>query len=209
MLGMMTTIHPCPMTANIAAISFLSGDSRNKKKQFFTITYFALGYMFALAGIASLINFSLISIPRLSTFLQSVLSAFVGPMLILAGMAVSGMINLNRPFMGVRIDKEHWKKKPAIYIITMGALLALTFCPATAFIYFGIMIPLSINSDQIILFPILFAIGALLPIAAISIMINHGFLILLKEKWAKKLPSTAGGILILTGIYITVAQLYF
>lgn len=209
MLGIMTTMHPCPLTANIAAISLLSGTSRTKKRLISVLVFFSLGYVFALIGIAVLINFSLISIPRLSIYLQSVFSAFLGPMLIFAGMVLSGMIKLGRPYAGMLPKKEFWTNKPAIYIFLMGALLALTFCPATAFIYFGIMIPLSVDNNQIIVFPLLFATGALLPVVALSILINRGFIVILKERLAQKIPWIAGWTLILSGIYITLDQLYF
>ena len=91
----------------------------------------------------------------------------------------------------------------------MGALLALAFCPATAFIFFGIMIPLSVNNGQIILFPVLYAVGALIPLIIISVLINYGFISVFKERWLKKIPRVAGWILILSGIYITLRQLYF
>ena len=202
-------MHPCPLAANISAISLLSGTPGSKKIQVTLIIFYSLGYMIVLLGIAVLINFGLISIPRLSIYLQSILSSFLGPMLIFVGMVLTEMIKLSLPYKVLYPDKNHWKSNPHIYFFLIGILLALSFCPATAFIYFGLMIPLSVNHSQIVLFPLLYAVGALLPIIATSILISRGLLSNLKEKWAKKIPSISGWILIIIGIYITLKQLYF
>lgn len=209
LLGVMTTMHPCPLAANVAALSFLSGTSGSIRRLISIVIFFSLGYVFSLMGIAVIINLGLISIPRLSVYLQSIFSAFLGPMLILVGMVLAEMIKVGRAFKGFLINKESWANKPVIYVFLMGALLAIAFCPATAFIYFGIMIPLSVDSTQIILFPLLYASGALLPIVTISFLLKHGSIVILKEKWVKKIPLIAGWILILSGIYITLEQLYF
>ncbi len=208
MLGIMTTLHPCPMAANIAAISFLSGTTRYKSKKISVLISFGFGYAIALLGLALLISFSLVSIPRLSIILQGVYSLFLGPMLIFIGMVLSEMIHVGHWFKGWMPRRELLQDKTAIYTFFVGTLLALTFCPATAFIFFGILIPLSVNNNQIFLFPVWFALGALIPIASISLLINYGADTVLNTKWVKKIPIVAGWMLIISGIYITLDQLY-
>ena len=208
MLGIMTTIHPCPMTSNIAAISLMSGWSTNKYSRVSLIISFILGYIFSLVGMAVLLNFSVLSAPKLSVFLQSILSAFLGPLLIVIGMILSNLINLNQFYSGDRINRIDWKNKSGLYAFPFGIILALTFCPATASIYFGILIPLSIKNNQVILFPLLYALGASFPIVAVSLLINRGFVRRLKERWIRKIPIITGWVLILIGIYISITQLY-
>ena len=207
-LGIMATMHPCPMTSNIAAISLISGWSGSKNRRLSIIIYFILGYMFSMMGMASLLNFSVLSAPKLSLFLQNILSAFLGPLLIIIGMVLSNMINLNRFYSGYMVNRIDWKNKSGLYAFPFGSILALTFCPATASIYFGILIPLSVKSNQVILYPLLYATGAALPIVAVSIFINRGLVRILQVRWTKKIPSVAGWLLIIIGIYITIEQLY-
>ena len=196
-LGIMSTMHPCPMTSNIAAISLISGWSGSKNRRLSIIIYFILGYMCSLLGIAILLNFSVLSSPKLSVILQSVLSAFLGPLLIIIGMVLSNLINLNRFYSTYIFNRIEWKNKSGLYAFPFGAILALTFCPATASIYFGILIPLSIKSNQITLFPILYAFGTALPIVAVSILINRGLVSRLQERWTRRIPIIAGCILII------------
>lgn len=207
-LGIVTTLHPCPMTTNSAAISWISGVSAKKKKQVISTIAFGIGYVFALVGVALVLNYSMITIPKLSIFLQNIISAFLGPVLVLAGMLLSGLIDLTRFYKGVVPGKRYWKNRSIFYSFLLGAILALTFCPATAALYFGVMIPLSIKNNQIILFPLIYAAGAFLPIAVTSIFIHLGFVITLKEKWISRMPIIAGWVLIILGVFITFEQLY-
>jgi cytochrome c-type biogenesis protein len=208
-LGIMTTLHPCPLTTNIAAISYISGVSQHRSRQVFALVMFSLGYMFALIGIAMVLNFSMVAIPTLSLFLQRVISAFLGPLLILAGMVLSELIKLKKYYKGFSLGRKKRHGSSVLYSFLIGLMLALAFCPATASLYFGVMIPMSIKSNQIILFPLLYAAGAVLPIVMTSIFINRGLTNMLKDRWIRKVPILAGWILIILGIYITLEQLYF
>ncbi len=209
MLGLMTTLHPCPLTTNLAAVSLITGRSIEKKRQRIAILGFILGYACSFVGIALILSLSLIAIPKLSMLLQQIISAFLGPLLVLVGMVLSGLINLNRYFSGVNLNKKYWLTNgSAISSLLLGALLALSFCPATASIFFGIMIPVSLKSEQIILFPFLYGLGAILPIITISVVISYGMERIFHGNWANRLPKVAGWILIFLGIYITLEQLY-
>lgn len=87
-------------------------------------------------------------------------------------------------------------------------LLALAFCPATASLYFGILIPLSLKFDQVYLFPFLYGFGGLLPIVIVGFMVKRGGEKFLQGKWAKTITLISGYLLIIIGIYIAVQQLY-
>jgi cytochrome c biogenesis protein CcdA len=95
---------------------------------------------------------------------------FLGPVLILVGMILADLLHLNRFYSGkifLWLKKKQWS---GIYALPMGAILALSFCPATAAIFFGILIPITIQHDQILLFPLIFSLGATLPLIGIVVM---------------------------------------
>ena len=50
----------------------------------------------------------------------------------------------------------------------LGVALAFAFCPESAVFYFGMLFPLSILHGQIILFPLLYAVAAALPVVLIG-----------------------------------------
>lgn len=67
------------------------------------------------------------------------------------------------------IIKKH--KKNNIFLI--GFILALIFCPESAVIYFGVMIPMAVLSRMGILVASVFSIAAILPLIIISMMSRH------------------------------------
>jgi len=209
-LGLTTTLHPCPLTTNIAAISVITGTSAQRKKYTWTTTGFTFGYLLSFVVLAILISHSLVAIPPASLFLQRVVSSFLGPLLILVGMVLTKMINLNKFYKSISLDPNYWLTSGSfLSSMVLGGILALTFCPATASIFFGVMIPLSVKHEQTILFPLLFAIGALVPVIGVSILLRRGLAAVFKKRWARLLPAVAGWILIVIGIYISLDQLYF
>jgi cytochrome c biogenesis protein CcdA len=52
--------------------------------------------------------------------------------------------------------------------IVLGMLFALAFCPESGIVYFGMLIPLSVESSYGYLLPVAFAIGTGLPVVLMS-----------------------------------------
>ena len=207
-LGIMTTLHPCPFASNLAAISLIAGWPVDQGKKIRNYIGFTSGYVLALLALAFVLNLSIVSVPVISLFLQKTISGLLGPLLILAGMVITGLIKFRvagSKFLLNNIDSGH---RSALYLVLIGSMLALTFCPATASVFFGILIPLSIKHEQIFLFPVLYALGTALPIIVISMAINRGLLVIPKGNWISQVSRIAGWMLIILGIYITVDQIY-
>ena len=125
-----------------------------------------------------------------------------------AGMFLADLIRINR----FRKDKVlKWvtnRKWNGIYVFPVGILIALSFCPATAAIFFGVLIPLSIKYDQTLLFPVIYAVGASIPLIIISLSIIHGVKLSGNSLWQGKLIAISGWILIIVGIYLTIEHIY-
>ena len=207
MLGLMSTLHPCPLATNMAAVSTILSSPGKQRSLVVVVASFALGYLISMMSLAVVINISLSSITRVSLFLQGVTSLFLGPILILAGMLTSGLIRFDRQLL-FQVKKRNFSGNSILYTILLGMLLALAFCPATASLYFGILIPLSIEFDQVYLFPLLYVLGAVVPIAATGYLIKTGSERIIKGRWTKHITQVAGYLLIFVGIYISIQQLY-
>lgn len=207
-LGIMTTVHPCPLTTNIAAVSMLTGWSRKSPKAMWVFISFIAGYLVSFLGLSIIIATGVLTIPVLNDFLHTVFFIFLGPLLILVGMLIADLLNLNRYYTGAIlrwIEKRHWS---GIYALPMGVLIGLSFCPATAAIFFGILIPMAIRLHQTLLFPVLYAAGAAIPLVAISILLYRGSRWLPGKKWQKRIPRIMGWIMIVIGVYLTIEQIY-
>ena len=207
-LGILTTLHPCPMTTNIAAISMLSGYSSKFKRSYHPLILFIIGNVGTYILISAIIGTGLFIRSSISYFLQNSIGFFLGPLLILAGMILTNMLKLNRLYKGPVLSK--WQSKPAnsMYALLMGSFLALSFCPATAALFFGLLIPLTLQHGQTILFPVLYGLGTAVPLIIIVMLIVYGNRKLINEKWQKKLPQVTGWILIIIGIVISLQRLF-
>ena len=94
--GIMTTFHPCPLTTNIASVSMLIGWSAMGRKRGLTLLLFILGYLFTYLIVAMLLSSGALSVPSISFLLQITVNSFIGPALILVGMLLADLMNLNR-----------------------------------------------------------------------------------------------------------------
>lgn len=205
LLGVMTSVHPCPLAANVAAVSMLSGWARKSRVFAFVASSFIGGYLSAYLFISFLLSAGALSIPSLSYHLQKTIAVLLGPALILAGMVLAGLIRLDR-FYQVRVLQRG--KRPGFQAFSMGVLIASSFCPATAAIFFGVLIPLAIRWEQTVLFPLAYALGVALPLIVVSILINRGSVIGLGENWQQRVPVIAGWLMIVAGIYVTIERIY-
>jgi cytochrome c biogenesis protein CcdA len=146
----------------------------------------------------------------LSLFLQGTFSNFLGPVLIVTGMILSRLLDLNRYYKNISLTDKLWLINGAFLpSMLLGSILALSFCPSTASIFFGIMLPLAVKNRSTVVFPLMYAAGVLLPLIVLSILIRKGLSGILPEFWIKKLPQIMGWIIIGIGVYITLKELYF
>jgi hypothetical protein len=208
LLGVLTTVHPCPLTTNVAAISLLSGWSAKYKKLTNPFLLYVTGYIGAYIILSVLLSAGIFIRSDVSLFLQSKIRLFLGPVLILVGMIFTDMIKISNIYRGRILSKISSREWGGTYALPMGALLALSFCPATAAIFFGLLIPLSIQHDQAILFPVLYGLGASIPLIGIVVVVLKGSDRLLSQRWQKRIPVIAGWILILVGIVVSLQQLF-
>lgn len=208
LLGIMTSIHPCPLAANIAAISMLSGWSKKSKGFAIVVLLFIGGYLSAYLSISFLLSVGALSIPSLSYHLQKIIAIFLGPALILTGMVLAGLIGLDRYYKARMLRWGQAPQRTGLQAFSMGLLIALSFCPATAAMFFGLLIPLAIQWEQTTLFTLAYALGVALPLVAVSILINRGSAMSLSKDWQQKIPVFAGWIMILVGVYLTIERIY-
>jgi cytochrome c biogenesis protein CcdA len=206
--GIMTTVHPCPLTTNIASVSMLIGWSAHRKTTGLTLFYFVCGYLFSYLIIAMLLSSGALSIPQISYVLQVVVNYFIGPLLVLIGMLLADLMNLNRLYKGKILSNIRTRNWSGLLAFPFGVMIALSFCPATAAIFFGILVPLSVDHDKTFLFPLLYAMGASIPLSAIAALMNRGVSLRKNTLIVKYLPKISGWILIIVGIILSVQRIY-
>jgi len=176
LLGLITAISPCPMATNIAAVGYVSRRVAERKYALLTGALYTLGRMFSYSILGILIIVAGLEIPGLASFLQDFGEQILGPLLIVVGVV---MLNINKiSFIsgGGKLSSIGGKVADWGMVggFLLGALFALAFCPYSAVIFFGVLIPLALKSAGGVALPAVFAIGTGLPVLVFGTLISAG-----------------------------------
>jgi len=171
-LGIMTSISPCPLATNITAIGFISKDIENRKKIFFNGLWYTLGRAISYTVLA-LILYLGASKFNIAHFFQSNGEKFLGPLLIIIGLFMLNVFQINFSGFGNLTEKFEKKKTKNNWWSTLllGMVFALAFCPYSGALYFGMLIPLSISSTSGLILPFIFAIATGLPVIIVAYLL--------------------------------------
>jgi cytochrome c biogenesis protein CcdA len=147
-------------------------------------------------------------------FLHRYLTQALGPLLILAGMFLLDLLGsrFSLHLAGQGIQRRA-SAGGALWGAPLGLLLALSFCPSSAGLFFGVLIPLATGEHSPLLLPLAFAAGAALPVVAFAFLIafsgrcvGSAFRRLAQvERWARL---AAGLALILAGVYFCLTAIF-
>jgi cytochrome c-type biogenesis protein len=174
-LGILTSISPCPLTTNIAAVSFVGKRVDSPAKVFLSGLLYTLGRAFAYTVIGALVVVGGLSIPGVSFFLQKHIHKLLGPLLVVSGILLLGIIPLKFgvSFNAAGIQKRA-EKIELFGAVLLGILFALAFCPVSAAIFFGSLMPLAIRHESRIILPAIYGIGTGLPVLVFAGLIALG-----------------------------------
>lgn len=197
-LGILTSISPCPLATNIAAVSFISRNLGSSKKILSNGLLYAAGRMLAYIAIAVLAVASLLSLPEVSFFLETNMHKIIGPLLIVVGIILLDVlpISFSTPLVSSSVQEKagKWGMWGSGML---GIVFALTFCPLSAALFFGSLIPLAVDGKSALMMPSVYGLGTALPVVAFAFVmvfsiksIGKVFDRLTKiEKWARKLTA--------------------
>ena len=208
-LGILTSISPCPLASNIAALSYLSKNVQSRGAILASGASYALGRVVAYVGVSAIIVTGLLTVFSLAQFLQTWTNRIIGPVLILLGFVLLEWIRIPMPSMGSSERLERLAKGGSPGAAALGFIFALSFCPISAALFFGSLIPLSVEQGSKFLIPSLFGIGTAAPVAVFAVMIAFGARsigktyerITLFANWAKRVT---GVVFLLAGLYYIV-----
>jgi len=163
-LGLMTAISPCPLATNITAIGYISKDIQSQRRVFYNGLIYTLGRGISYTAIG-LIFFFGASQFKFSGFLQIWGEKIIGPLLIIIGLFMLGVINLKIPGIGSLTEKMENNSKSGFWgVLLLGIVFALAFCPYSGVLYFGMLIPMTISSASGLYLPVIFALATGIPV---------------------------------------------
>jgi cytochrome c biogenesis protein CcdA len=213
-LGILTSISPCPLATNIAAISFVGRRLASPRLVLAGGILYTLGRTIAYVLLGMVLVTSLLKAPILSQLLQKYLNQIVGPLLILIGMFLLNLLYL--PGTGsaflARIQ-ERMGNRGLAGAGALGFLFALSFCPISAALFFGSLIPLAVAHESGMMLPAIYGIGTGLPVLGMALVMALGAKSIASafnrltafEKWARTIT---GVVFILVGLYLTMVYVF-
>jgi cytochrome c-type biogenesis protein len=206
-LGILTSISPCPLATNIAAISYLGKQAQNTKSVFAHGLLYTIGRTVTYLVLAVIAVTSILSLPDVSFFLQRYMGKLMGPILIVVGLVLLEVVRV--PSFGFTIGEKFQARVQQRGVWGAGALgmlFALSFCPTSAGLFFGSLIPLAIDSKSVLILPSVYGLGTALPVFAFAVLIALGAKSVASvfhrlsalEVWARRITGT---VFIVIGIY--------
>ncbi|MBA4313176.1 MAG: cytochrome C biogenesis protein [Chlorobiaceae bacterium] len=213
-LGIMTSISPCPLATNIVAISYIGRQVGNTRSVLLSGIMYSFGRMLTYLIIAIVVVSSIQAIPEISNTLQKYMNKLLGPILIIVGMFLLELLSFSLP--GIRTDGNIQKRIAGSGVMgagLLGMLFALSFCPTSAALFFGSLIPLSLKHESNILLPSIYGAGTALPVFVFSFLIAFSAQMVGKvfnkltqiELWVRRIT---GGLFIIVGIYFCLIYIF-
>lgn len=213
-LGILTAVSPCPLATNIAALSFIARRAGSKEHVLTSGLLYALGrtliYVVLGAGIAA----GLLANAEVSRLLQKHMNEILGPVLILLGMVLLNWLGADVSFILKTDGIQRKAEKGSVFLaLPIGALFALTFCPVSAGLFFGGLVPLAVREGSIVMFPLIYGLGTALPVILFAFLLAFSVKSVGKvfnslthiEIWIRRIT---GAVFIAVGIYYSLVHIY-
>jgi len=214
-LGILTSISPCPLATNIAAVSYVGRSVGRPRAVLLAGGLYAAGRTLAYLVLGAGAVWSLMSVVSVSGFLQGTFHRLLGPLLVAVGLLLLGAVKLRLPGVGVsdglrgRVDR--WGVWGAGLL---GIVFALSFCPVSAGLFFATLVPLAVDRGSPLLLPAVYGVGTALPVVAFALVLAGGAgwvgraldRVQSFETWARRIT---GVVFIAAGIYETLRSTFY
>ncbi|MDY0111139.1 MAG: aromatic aminobenezylarsenical efflux permease ArsG family transporter [Candidatus Krumholzibacteria bacterium] len=210
-LGILTSISPCPLATNVAAMGFIGRRTDSARGALWIGVLYTLGRALAYAGLGMLLVNGLLAIPTVSQWLQANMNRLLGPVLI-----VTALFLLEWIVVGGRSGRlAGWAQRRAAAMgrgaaFFLGVMFALAFCPASAALFFGSLISLSLEANSGFWLPLIYGLGTGLPVLIFGVVLAFaaGHIgrvfdrVTVIERWMRRLT---GVLFLVIGVYFLLA----
>lgn len=177
LLGLVTAISPCTLAANISGAAFVLKTMKTPEYALFVgillstgriITFFVVGAVMIAVGH---------TIGHIALFSQTAGTVLLGIVLLAAGVLFLEVVPLSVD-IGGGVVARMMEKAHALGLagaLLVGVLFGLAFCPYSAALFFGMVVPLALASEPGgYILPVLFGLGVNVPVLAFTGMVFAG-----------------------------------
>lgn len=234
-LGVLTSISPCPLATNIAAISYIGRKVENSRLVIHAGLLYTLGRCILYLALAALLTTTALSIPAVSIFLQKYMHLVLGPIFLLLGIFLVGLIRVTSG--GTMMSDRMQKRVDAMGVwgaLLLGILFAVSFCPTSAAWFFGLLALImgseagaitsvlanvgirlpetSVPAGTVVL-PLIYGVGTALPVLVVAFLLAYSaqavgktYNVLSKVEWYARMIT--GWIFVLVGAYFSLKHVF-
>lgn len=210
-LGILTSISPCPLATNIAAVSFIGKNVTHRAAALLSALAYTLGRTTTYCVLGFILVAGSDATPRVAMFLQQKMKLLLGPFLILVGIVLLDIIKfaVSGPALSHGTQKKLARGGvPGSFVL--GVVFALSFCPVSAALFFGSTFGIALAHNSRLLIPGLYGIGTAAPVAGFALVAAFGAQAVASlfrkvsqvEIWARKI---SGIVFILAGVYLVLS----
>ena len=169
LLGLMTSLSPCPFASNLAAIAFVAKKSATKRDSILSAFAYASGRSIMYLFLAILVGFVGLTLASLLVPLQMYSELLLSIILGFSGLVILGKIKID---LNIITPARLPHSRGVVPAFILGAGLALVFCPVSAALFIGGIIPLVISTKDWILLPVVYGVGTSLPVLLMSPLVR-------------------------------------
>lgn len=210
-LGLLTSVSPCPLATNVAAVSFLARRLESNRRATLGVISYAAGRATAYATIGLLVAWGIAAAPTTSRLLQTALEPFIGPLLILVGLVLLGWIPLKLSFGPAKPGAtEGLADRGLLGAFLLGVLFAVTFCPTSAALFFGSLLPLSLTAPTQLPLYVVYGLATAVPVAVVALAVLFGAqagakVVVGVQRWQGPLQTANAWLIVGIGAYLTLS----
>jgi cytochrome c biogenesis protein CcdA len=142
------------------------------------------------------------------------MNKILGPILILVGMFLLEMLTLSFASPGLSEKMQFRIATRGVWGAgLLGVIFALSFCPVSAALFFGSLLPLAIKYESSVLLPSLYGVATGLPVLLFALLVAFGAQSLGRafnkltrmEWWARRIT---GAVFVVVGIYYSLTFIF-
>jgi cytochrome c biogenesis protein CcdA len=234
-LGLLTSISPCPLATNIAAISYVGRKVGSPRSVIGAGILYTLGRCLLYVALAVVLVGTAMSIRPVALFLQKYMFLVLGPVFLILGMFLVGLVTTS--LGGAGMSDAMQKRVDAMGVwgaLFLGILFAVSFCPTSAVWFFGLLalmmgsearaitaelarvgisLPDASLPGSTIVLPLIYGIGTAVPVLVVAFLLAYSaqsigktYNVLSKTEWWAR--QVTGWTFVLLGVYFSVKYVF-
>jgi len=213
-LGVLTSISPCPLATNIAAISFLGRRLDRPAAVVLAGLAYTLGRTAAYVALALVTVGGLLAVPAVARFLETSMNKVLGPVLIVAGVFLLELVPVSfTTFSAGERSRRLAERGGLAGAALLGVLFALAFCPVSAALFFGSLVPSALKAESPVVMPTAYGIGTALPVVVFAALVALGARQMAKafgvvQTVERRARRATGAVFLVVGVYYTLVHIF-